>query len=188
MKRTSGKRSKFHRRTRIRQPRKSKFVVPKAAEEFFSLPEALQEKWIAVTSAITKMRTEHLSRPNAAAEFGLDQHELVLLGGSGMRKRKGRYVAKASDHLLRVEVIPTREGLQEIGVPDSGQASRIGKYWNAVHIYLETGDGKPLRRFRGMKINTAEDTTVPLLTDTAELDRLGAAGVLSFQSIYARLA
>src|SRR5690349_2013043 len=71
----SRKRSKKHRSAQL--ARKKAFVRPRTAEEFFSLPEALQEKWIAVTSAITKMRTEHFSRPRAAAEFGLDPRELV---------------------------------------------------------------------------------------------------------------
>ena len=182
--------SQSHKRVKkrgsVRSSKKKELAVPHTAEDFFSMPEFLQEKWIGVTSAITKMRTEHVSRPRAAAEFGLDPHELVELGGIGLRKRRGRYVAKVSDRLLRVEVIPTPSGLQEIGVPDSRQASQIGKYWNAVHIYLETGDTKALRRFRGVKIST-EGSTVSLLTDVSELDRLGSAGELSFQSIYARV-
>lgn len=181
-------RKRVRKRRSARPTKKKEFVIPRTAEEFFSMPEVLQEKWIGVTSAITKMRTEHVSRPRAAAEFGLAPHELMQLGASGLRKRRGRYVAKASDRLLRVEVIPTPDGLQEIGVPDSRQASQIGRYWNAVQQYLETGDTKALRRFRGVKISTAEGPTVSLLTDVAELDRLGSAGELSFQSIYARVA
>lgn len=184
----SQSRKQVKKRRSARSSKNKEFLMPRTLGQFFSMPEILQEKWIGVTSAITKMRTKHVSRPRAAAEFGLELHELVQLGGGGLRKRRGRYVARASDRLLRVELIPTRQGLQEIGVPDSRQASRIGKYWNAVQVYLETGDKKGLGSFKGMKIETAEGLTVPLLTDVAELDRLGSAGVLSLQSIYARVA
>jgi hypothetical protein len=109
------------------------------------------------------------------------------LGGSALRKRaNGQYKAKASDRLLRVLVIPTREGLREIAVRDSRQASQIAEYWNAVHRYLETGDKSALRKFRRKRITDANGVRVPLLTDLGELDRLGSAGVLSFESLYAK--
>ncbi len=104
-----------------------------------------------------------------------------------MRKRaNGRYKAKASDRLLRVLVVPTREETREIAVRDSRQASRVAEYWNAVHTYLETGDASALQKFRGKRITDANGRQVPLLTDLDELDRLGSAGVLSFESLYAR--
>ena len=55
-----------------------------------------------------------------------------------------------------------------------------------MNLFLETGDDADLARFRGASIIDAQGNTVPLLTDLAELERLGSAGVLSFQSLYAR--
>jgi hypothetical protein len=87
---------------------------------------------------------------------------------------------------LRVLVIPTPKGLREIGTRDSRQASKAGKYSAAVQRYLQTGDDSALAQFRGKHIVDATGKRVQLLTDLDELDRLGSAGVLSFESLYAR--
>ena len=47
---------------------------------------------------------------------------------------------KRSDRLLRVMVVLTHGGKQEIAVRDSRQASLIGEHWNAVERYLSTGE------------------------------------------------
>ena len=181
-------RNNTNRKHRSQLSKRKKLTEPRSAEEFFAMPEHLQEKWIGVTRAVTKMRTDRVSLPRPAREFGLDPRVVIRLGGSALRKRNGRYIAKARDPLLRVEVIPTPQGLQEIGVPDSRQASLLGKYWNSVQRYLETGDAFRLEEFKGKQIRSADGTTTPLLTDLSELDRLGSAGLLSFQSIYGRAA
>ena len=66
------------------------------------------------------------------------------------------------------------------------EASKAGKHSAAVQRYLETGDDRALRRFKGKYVVDAEGNRVPLLTDTDELDRLGSAGELSFESLYVR--
>jgi len=100
----------------------------------------------------------------------------------------GRWAAKSHDHLLRVLVIPTRKGLREIGVRDSRQATVVGKFWTAVERYRDTGDASGLREFLGKYIVDANGKRVRLLTNLRELDRLGSAGVLSFETLYARAA
>ena len=92
------------------------------------------------------------------------------------------------DSAQRLLVIPSRTGLREIGVRDSRQASLLGQYWTAVERYRDAGDGSALREFRGQHIVDASGKRVRLLTDLRELDRLGSAGVLSFQSLYAGAA
>ena len=69
-----------------------------------------------------------------------------------------------------------------------GKVQVHGEYWNAVHRYLSTGDASRLVNFRGKHITDAQGEKFPLLTDREELDRLGSAGVLSFESLYARVA
>ncbi|HEY6369425.1 MAG TPA: hypothetical protein VIX37_02510 [Candidatus Sulfotelmatobacter sp.] len=71
---------------------------------------------------------------------------------------------------------------------DSRQATVIGKYWNAVDLYLSTGDESALHDFQGKYIIDADRKRFPLMTDVRELDRLGSAGNLSFESLYARVA
>jgi hypothetical protein len=93
---------------------------------------------------------------------------------------------RASDRLLRVLVIPTSDGLQEIATRDSRQASLIANYWIALDRYFSSGDSSALREFDGKKVTSANGKKVPLFTDLAELDRLASAGVVSFETIYAK--
>lgn len=135
------------------------------------------------------MRADGVSLKQAAREFGVDPRTVVRLGGSALRKRtNGRFAAKPNDKLLRVLVVPTAEGLREIAVRDSRQATRLGEYWAAVQKYLATGDTSAIARFRHKRIVDASRKRIPLLTDLQELDNLGSAGVLSFESLYARVA
>jgi hypothetical protein len=83
-------------------------------------------------------------------------------------------------------MIPTPEGPREIALRDSRQASLLGSYWNSVHRYLATGDTSEIVKFQGRHVIDADGKRVDLLTTLRELDRLAAAGVLSFQSIYGR--
>src|SRR5437667_838972 len=160
---------------------------PRTAEDFFAMPESFQEKWIAITNAATKSRVYGMSIPKAAREFGVDPRIVRRLGRSAFRKSKnGRYVAKAWDRLLRIVVAITEGGLVELATRDSRQASKAGKHSSAVHRYLETGDASALLRLKDAYILDAEGKRVALLTDLEELDRLGSAGVLSFESLYAR--
>jgi hypothetical protein len=108
-----------------------------------------------------------------------------------MKNRKSpgraRQGGRRRDAELRPLVIPTVDGLAEISIRDPRSATVIGRYWNAVRRFLETGDDSKLQRFQGKHVMTAAGDAVPLLTDLDELERLGAAGVLSFESIYARV-
>jgi hypothetical protein len=175
---------------RKRAPRASvrrKPLVPRTAEQFFAMPPKLQDRWNSVTHAITDMRTKGLSLPEAARANDITPKTVVRLGGSALRKAAhGRYKAKASDRLLRVMAILTREGTREVPTRDSRQASLTAEHWNAVQKYLQTGDDKTLRKLRRKTIIDARGKRIRLLTDTYELDRLGSAGVLSFESLYAK--
>jgi hypothetical protein len=87
---------------------------------------------------------------------------------------------------LRVLVIPSRKGLREISTRDSRQATIVADYLNALHRYLATGESSALLSFRRTRVSGADGKKIALLTDLPTLDRLAAAGVLSFESIYAR--
>jgi hypothetical protein len=138
-----------------------------------------------VTSAISKMRIG-VSLRKASRESGVAPRTVLKWAGSALRKSKsGRYSAKASDRLVRQLKIPTPQGPQEISVRGLRAASRLGRYWVAVHKYYETGDVSGLRKFRGESITAIDRVKYPLLTDVNVLNRLGSAGVLSFESLYA---
>lgn len=166
-----------------------KFAPPRTAEEYFAKSEPFQDTWTRVEHAVSKMRADDVSLRQASREFGLSPGTVIRWAGSALRKRRdGQYVAKPSDRLLRVLVIPTHEGLREIAVRDSRQASQVGAYWAAVQKYLETGDPSALRKIRRKTITDADGKRVRLIKDLADLDRLGSAGVLSFESLYAKAA
>ena len=132
------------------------------------------------------MRAERVSLRRASKEYGIDPEVVLKLGRSALRKRRnGKYVARKTDRLLRMMSVLTPEGRREIAVRDSRQASVLGKYWAAVQRYLQTGDDSALREFQGEKITDASRKRHALITDLNQLNALGSAGVLSFESLYA---
>lgn len=168
---------------------RSRGIAPRTSDQFSSMSERAQDQWIHLTNAISLMRAKGISLPKASREHGLDPRTVVRLGKAGLKKRaNGRYSARPTDNLLRVLLMPTGDGLREVAVRDSRQATLLAEYWVAVHKYLETGDASALRKIRRKTITDADGKRVRLTKDLAELERLGSAGVLSFESLYARAA
>ena len=172
-----------------KRSRKNQPYAPRTAEQYHSKPPRLQELWNRITQVISKMRAEKVSLQQASKELGVDPRTVAKRGGTALRKSgSGRYEAKKSDRLLRVLVLPAPDGLREIAVLGSGHAGQVGGYWSAVQKYLQTGNASALKKFRGKKIQDANGQEISFITDLAELNRLGSAGVFSFESIYARVA
>jgi hypothetical protein len=177
------------RKSNSSETRKARTNAPRTLAEYNSKSPRYQDRWNRITHVVSRMRADRVSLRQASREFGLSSQTVIRLGGSALRKRtNGQYVARASDRMLRVLVIPTAKGLQEVAVKDSRHASELGKYWDAIQNYLETGDSERLRKFGPKQIKDATGIQIPLIADLAELDRLGSAGVLSFESLYARAA
>lgn len=183
--------SKDRQKTGTKRPSteaKGKFVPPGTVEEFFAMSERDRDIWSNIGQVVTEMRAG-ASRRQASQKFDLHPRTVQQLARPALRKlRNGRWVARSHDRLLRVLLIPTRKGLREIGVRDSRQASLLGKYWTAVERYRDTGDASALKEFRGEYIVDVDGKRHRLLTDLRALDHLGSAGVLSFESLYARAA
>jgi hypothetical protein len=134
------------------------------------------------------MRREHLSLAQAARKVGVSPRTVVWESGSSLRRLpNGRYVARATDRLQRVVRMPTADGIRDITLRSSKDATLLGEYWNAVHAYLAKGESAGLDRFRGRHVTTADGERIELLTDRASLNHLGSAGVLSFESMYAKV-
>jgi hypothetical protein len=130
---------------------------------------------------------EGASLKQASREVGIDPRTVERIAGSALKQaRSGRYVPSGSDRLQRDVRIPSADGLRDVTVRDSRQASLVGEYWNEVHAYLAKGDASGLARFAKLHVTDANGERVPLLVDRDVLDELGNAGVLSFESIYAR--
>ena len=160
---------------------------PRTAKQFFAMSKQAQDEWEKVVNVVSEARTTGKSPRKIAKRHGIDFKTVLVRGGRVFRKgRNGRYVVRPTDKLLRVLAIPTKKGLREVATTDSRQAHAVSEYWIAVNRYLDTGDASALQNFRGKRIVDANGKRVPLLTDLAELDRLGNAGVLSFETIYAK--
>jgi hypothetical protein len=174
-------------RRRRPKPRTNDWNIT-AIEQFFALRERGQEIQIAVANGVSLMRSDNLSASAAARATGISPSTLIRRGGSALQKlENGRYAANRYDDLVRVVIVVSEsKGPMEVATSDSREASRAGKHSAAVQRYLETGDDSALRRFQGQHIIDAQGNRVALLTDPDELDRLGSAGELSFESLYAR--
>lgn len=150
------------------------------------MSEGLQELYMLVLNLVGLVR-QGASRTRAMRELNLTRAQVDRFASSAFRKLKNsRYVAKAYDDLLRVVMVVSEDGLREVATRDSRQASKAGKHSAAVSRYLQTGEASTLVQFDGKYIIDAKGERVSLLTDLEELEGMGSAGVLSFESLYAR--
>src|SRR5437016_7795876 len=162
---------------------------PQTLEEYLTMAERSKDRWNRAVHVVSKMRNDKLSLESASRYFEINPRTVTRLAGSALRKNaNGKFAAKATDKLLRVLVILTNEGLQETAVRDSRESSLLGRYWAAVEKYLETGDESALRKIRRKTITDAGGKRIRLIKDIAELERLGSAGVLFFESLYGKAA
>jgi hypothetical protein len=157
-------------------------------EQFYALPERDQEIVLLLPKGVSLMKENDISASAAARALWIPPREFISRARSALRTLKnGRYVAKRNDHLFRpVIVVSKSRGPIEVATTDSREASIAGKHSSAVERYLETGDDSALRRLPRNYIIDAQGNRIELLTDTDELDRLGSAGELSFESLYLR--
>jgi len=100
------------------------------------------------------------------------------------RTASGRLVARAVDGYEREMFMLTERGKIRITVRGSRAASRIAEHASAVDYFLKTGKTNRLRPFRGQSLRAGK-TTYPFITNPNTLRRLGYAGELSYESLYA---
>lgn len=101
-----------------------------------------------------------------------------------VRTEDRRYHATRYDRYARTLNILTAQGIRAVTVQDSRTASRIAEHAAAVDHYLKTGKTDKLRPFR-RKSFRAGKVGYPFLTDPKTLMRLGEAGHVSFEELYA---
>ena len=161
---------------------------PRTAAQYFAKPPRQRASLVKTAHVLTAMRRDGLSLKEAARENGIMPETVQRHAGSALRKTKGgKYEARASDSMLRVLLVPAVGGPAEIVTRDSRSASILAEYANAVQVFLQTGDDSELQQFHGQHLIDADGKRIPLLTDLDELERLGAVGVLSFESLYAKV-
>src|SRR3954468_23310578 len=113
---------RIEQKSKIRKRRVSR--GPQNAKEYYGKSKRFRDTWNRVTHVISRMRADHISLRSASKEFGLSPETVKRWGGPALQKRtNGEYAARKTDRLLRVLVIPTAIGLQEVVVTDSHDAS-----------------------------------------------------------------
>lgn len=130
--------------------------------------------------ALAHMRQRRLSLSAAARKAGTTPNTVMKwVGGELAEKSGGRRVVTASDRLARQMRLISTEGVIDVEVRSSRQASLIGRHMNAVKTLLVTGDDEPLRAFEGEKVAGHQ-----LETDPEVIEELARVHELSFEDIY----
>ncbi len=168
--------------------RKRPLRLPRNAKELSSRSANFQQAYAKTVAVLSRMR-QRVSLTRAAHEHGIDPRTVMRLGSSVLRKQAtGRYSVKPNDQLLRILVMSGQDGLHEVAVRGSKQATLLAQHANAVRLYVRTGDARPLGRFRGKTIKDTSGNKIPLLTDLDSINKQATAGILSFENLYARSA
>lgn len=130
--------------------------------------------------ALGLSRREGLSLRAASRMARTDPRTVLRNAGQAFRKRGSRWAPTRWDRIPRRMTALTVAGPEEVVTHDSRTASLLGEHANAVRTYVETGDERPLRRFR-RRVVRIRGQPVELVSDPSRLDRLAAGGALEFE-------
>jgi hypothetical protein len=132
------------------------------------------------------MRSQGLSLTEAARAAGTSPRTVKKYAPRALTRIDGDgYAATSSDRYARTLYFLTERGKMPLTVPDSRTASLIATHWNAVDHYLKTGKTDRLRPFRGVALRGRDGVSHAFLTDPRMLNRLGNAGEIAFEDLYA---
>lgn len=115
----------------------------------------------------------------AAKRENTTPNNVLRWTGQQMERESGKWKAKPNDRLVRRMKAITTDGVIDVEVRSSKQASAIGEHMTAVKRYLATGDQEGLRKFRGKPV-----AGHILETDPERLIDLASVGELEFEDIY----
>ena len=129
------------------------------------------------------MREGH-SFAQAARRAKTTPRTVLKYARSAFRKSpSGRWAVRPSDRLTRDIGIITKDGKAAASVRGSRLASLNARYLAAVKHYFRTADPERLLEFADQSIQVG-GVTFPFVTDLATLERLDAAGEISFEQMY----
>jgi hypothetical protein len=132
-----GRPMKKTRRHHDRRPRRSRYTprtstrsrIPRTANELLRKSEQQQDTWTRVTHVVATIRREGVSFAHALRGSGVSRQTVLRLAGSSLRKPpSGRWAARTRDSLLRLVRIPVPDGMRDIALRDSKQASLRGDH------------------------------------------------------------
>lgn len=131
------------------------------------------------------LRSQGLVFTTAVREAHTTSRTVKRYVGKALTKdARGRVVAKKFDRIPRTLRFITSRGLVTVTVDDSRVASEIARHASAVNQALLTASATALQPFRGKTLRIG-NRTYPFVTDLRTLERLGYAGEVSFEDLYA---
>lgn len=80
--------------------------------------------------------------------------------------------------MARMRIL-TSHGVEDVELRTPRARSAVGSYWNAVQIFLSTGETEPLNSWDGVLIRGRR-----LLTDPDEIERQARIGEIDIDDIY----
>ncbi len=124
--------------------------------------------------SLTAAATEASTAPETVRKY---------VGRAIERLPNGRYQAKPWDRFERSVRILIPDGPERITVKDSRTASKVGRYWNAVHDFLTTGETEDLERF-GSESFQVDGQQFGFIADLDLIERLAFGSEISFEDLY----
>ncbi|MDH3203306.1 MAG: hypothetical protein OEL81_01345 [Nitrosopumilus sp.] len=129
----------------------------------------LREKSLAVISQLRNSKTKTL--PQAANDNNITAKN-VIKHTNGFKKVNGKPVVKKWDRIQRVMRINSRGQEKSVTIVDSRTASVVGRYYNSVKYFLNTGDKTKLSKFRNKKVKDSKGKLHKLETNPDEIIRI----------------
>jgi len=146
-------------------------------------PRTVRDAQLRTTQALKRLRRGQ-SLTSAAKAAGTTRKTVLKYAGRRIERTKaGKIVARRADQSTRSMRFLSPQGIIAIDVRGSESASRVGEYFNAVHVFLNTGDATKLKRFRGKYLQSGGKRHA-FITDLDLLERLAHAGEVRFEDIY----
>lgn len=156
---------------------------PRKGEPLLSSPAALPKPEPKIELALKLMR-DGSSMTDAAKLVRMSRRRLSqFIKAHGIAKFKGRNWVWTDRRVRQVPFL-LWDRQRAIKVEGFDPASRIGKYYNGVHRFLETNDPIHLQAFVGEKVTDIRGQAYEFLTDENALYRFADRDEPAFHEIY----
>lgn len=157
------------------------------AGDIRQLPEKSVKARRRALRALDLMRDRGISLTEAVDRANTSRRTMLKYAGRGLEKNEsGEWDPKPWDRIVRLMDLPRPGGQERIPIQDSRTASKVGRYKTAVKKFARTDDDSALEEFENVTFQVNGETE-GFLTDRDTLKRLGFAGELSNENIYADL-
>jgi hypothetical protein len=104
---------------------------------------------------LSEVRRGKGSLSGLSRAYGISPNTVRRATGA-FRKKRGHWIPRPTDRIERWLKTYERGTRREVLVADSRTAALLSRYAHAVGIYLETGDTRPLAKFKGRTYRDAK--------------------------------